>query len=572
MTEFKGLRGGLTNYGDPDFAWYLRRSLALSTGHSSEMLNRPVIGIATSGGDFNSCHRLMPELVGAVKRGVLTSGGLPLEFPTISLGEVYINPTSMMFRNLMAIDVEEMIRSQPMDAVVLIGGCDKTVPAQLMGAISAGIPAIQLVTGPMMTDRFHGERLGACTDCRRFWVKFRSGEIDANHIREIGGHLATTAGTCPVMGTASTMACLVETLGVILPGTATIPAVHADRLRAAEATGVEAVRLARKGTVLKDVITASSIENALRVLLAIGGSTNAVIHLAAIAGRIGIRLPLSRINEISDNTPILVSLKPVGSHYMEDLHAAGGVGAILRELTPLLDLECKDVAGVSLRERLNQADGYVDRNIIGTLQTPFDPQGGLVALFGSLCPDGAILKRAAASSNLFEHQGRAVVFDGLDDLAQRIDQPDLDVSPDDILVLKNAGPVAAGMPEAGYLPIPSKLARAGVKDMIRISDARMSGTAFGTIVLHVTPESAAGGPLSLVKNGDQIRLSVREKQLNLLVDEAELAIRRTVFRSPALPQRGWAGLYARAVQQAGLGCDFEFLTQTGGKLWRGFRE
>jgi len=533
-------------------------------GYSSDMLARPVVGIASSGSDFNSCHRLMPELIQAVKRGVFASGGLPLEFPTISLGEVFLNPTSMMFRNLMAIDVEEGIRSQPMDAVVLIGGCDKTVPAQLMGAISADIPAIQLVTGPMMTDRSEGERLGACTDCRRFWAKFRSGEIDENQIVEVGRHLATTAGTCPVMGTASTMACIAEALGVTLPGTATIPAVHADRLRAAEATGVEAVRLVNSGITFKDVITSESLENAVRVLLAIGGSTNAVIHLAAIAGRVGVPLPLTRINEISDTTPVLVNLKPVGNHYMEDLHAAGGVGAVLRELAELLNLDCRDVTGVALRDRLSQPDTYVDRSIVRTLDDPFDPQAGLIALFGSLCPDGALLKRAAADPALFEHQGRAVVFDGLEELARRIDQPDLDVNPDDILVLKNAGPVAAGMPEAGYLPIPGKLARSGVTDMIRISDARMSGTAFGTIVLHVTPESAVGGPLSLVMNGDQIRLSVRERRLDLLVTESELSKRRASSALSGLPNRGWAGLYARFVQQAGLGCDFDFLTEAGG--------
>src|ERR1700730_6449811 len=335
---------GLTGYGDPDFASYLRRSFAKSMGYSSAMLRRPIIGIATSARGFNNCHRMTPQLVEAVKRGILAGGGLPIDFPTISLGEVFLNPTSMMFRNLMAMDVEEMIRSQPMDAVVLIGGCDKTVPAQPMGATSAGIPAIQLVTGPMMTDRSGGERLGACTDCRRFWAKYRRGEINETQVNEIGGHLATTAGTCPVMGTASTMACIAETLGVILPGTATIPAVHADRLRAAEATGVQAVRLAKIGTTLKDVITARSIENALRVLLAIGGSTNAVIHLAAIAGRVGIQLSLARINEISDTTPVIVNLKPTGDHYMEDLQAAGGVGAVLRELANLLDLDCRDIA------------------------------------------------------------------------------------------------------------------------------------------------------------------------------------------------------------------------------------
>lgn len=564
MKQTKGLGRGLTNYGDSDFAWFLRRSFALSMGYSSEMLTRPIIGIATSGGDFNNCHRLMPALVEAVKRGVLSSGGLPLEFPTISLGEVFLSPTSMMFRNLMALDVEEMVRSQPMDAVVLIGGCDKTIPAQLMGAASAGIPAIQLVTGPMMTDRLHGERLGACTDCRRFWARYRSGMMEASQIDEIGGYLATTAGTCPVMGTASTMACLAETLGVILPATATIPAVHADRLRAAERTGVAAMRIAQTGTTLRDVITPSSVENAIRLLLAIGGSTNAIIHLAAIAGRLGIRFSLARMNEMSDTTPVLVNLKPIGSHYMEDFHAAGGLGVVLRELAPLLDLDCRDVMGTTLRERLNQSDPYLDRSVIRSMEDPFDRQGGLIALFGSLCPGGAILKRAAADPRLFEHQARAVVFDGLDDLARRIDEPDLDVRPDDILVLKNAGPVAAGMPEAGYLPIPTKLARAGVKDMIRISDARMSGTAFGTIILHVTPESAVGGPISLITSGDQIRLSVREKRLDLLVEDSELSRRRALVKMPVLPQRGWAGLYARAVQQADLGCDFEFLTQGGG--------
>lgn len=564
MKQTRGLRRGLTNYGDRDFSYFLRRSFASSMGYSSEMLARPVIGIATSGGDFNNCHRLMPELVGAVKRGVVAAGGLPLEFPTISLGEVFLNPTSLMFRNLMAIDVEEMIRSQPMDAVVLVGGCDKTVPAQLMGAASAGVPAIQLVTGPMMTDRSQGERVGACTDCRRFWARFRAAEINADQIAEVGDHLATTAGTCPVMGTASTMACLAETLGVALPDTATIPAVHAGRLRAAERTGLEAVRIAETGWTLKDVITPSSIENALTVLLAIGGSTNAVIHLAAIGGRLGIPVSLARLNELSERTPVLVNLKPVGSSYMEDLHAAGGLGALLQELVPLLHLECRDVTGTSLRERLNRPVHYVDRSVIHTLDSPFDPQGGLLALFGSLSPGGALLKRAAADPQFFEHTGRAVVFDGLDDLAQRIDEADLDVEPEDILVLRNAGPVAAGMPEAGYLPIPARLARAGVKDMIRISDARMSGTAFGTIILHITPESVVGGPLALVANGDRIRLSISERRLDLLVDDSELARRRAFLKRPSLPSRGWAGLHARSVLQADLGCDFGFLTEAGG--------
>lgn len=564
MTQIRGLRRGLTSYGDRNFAWFLRRSFAASTGYSNVLLERPIIGIATSGGDFNTCHRMMPQLTEAVKRGVLAAGGLPLEFPTISLGEPFVSPTSLMFRNLMAIDVEEMIRSQPMDAVVLIGGCDKTVPAQLMGAASVGLPAIQLTTGPMMTDRSRGERLGACTDCRSFWAQFRSGEIDQDRISDVGCHLATTPGTCPVMGTASTMACIAETLGVALPGTATIPAVHADRLRVAERTGSEAVRIAHTGRTLSDVITPSSIENAIRVLLAIGGSTNAIIHLTAIAGRLGLPVSLARMNELSETTPVLLNLKPIGDSYMEDFNSAGGLDALLRELSPLLDLHCCDVTGTSLRNRLGRPALYVDHNIVRSLDEPVNRQGGLVALFGSLCPEGAILKRAAADVRLLEHTGRAVVFDGLDDLAQRLDTPDLDVKPDDILVLKYAGPVAAGMPEAGYLPIPAKLARAGVKDMVRISDARMSGTAFGTVILHVAPESAVGGPLALVQNGDMIRLSASEKRVDLLVADAELARRWTLFKRPPLPPRGWAGLYARNVQQANLGCDFGFLTKGGG--------
>jgi hypothetical protein len=361
--EPKGLARGLTHYGDPDFAVYLRRSFAKSMGYSDAMLERPVVGIAYTPSGFNNCHRHFPELLEAVKRGVLASGGLPLEFPTISLGEVFLNPTSLKFRNLMAMDTEEMIRAQPMDAVVLMGGCDKTVPAQLMGAISAGRPAIQLVAGPMMTSRHAGERLGACTDCRRFWARYRAGDLTAGEIAAVEGKLATTAGTCAVMGTASTMACIAETLGMSLPGTAAIPAVHADRLRAAEATGAAAVGLTSRPILPSEIVTAASVENALRVLLALGGSTNAIIHLTAIAGRNGIEVRLDRLNELSETTPVLVDLKPVGQNYMEDFFAAGGVGAVLRELKPLLDLDCMTVAGRTLGERLAQDTGDVDRNV-----------------------------------------------------------------------------------------------------------------------------------------------------------------------------------------------------------------
>jgi dihydroxy-acid dehydratase len=561
-SEPTGLRRGLTHYGDSDFALYLRRSFARSMGYGEAMLERPVVGICNTASGFNNCHRLLPELIEAVKRGVLAAGGLPLEFPTISLGEPFLSPTSLMFRNLMSMDVEEMIRAQPMDAAVLVGGCDKTLPALLMGALSGDKPAILVVAGPMMTGRYREARLGACTDCRRFWAEYRGGRIDELEIRRIETRLATTAGTCPVMGTASTMACIAETLGMTLPGTATIPAVHADRLRAGEASGMRAVALAREGhPTPRQIVTPDAIENALRVLLAIGGSTNGILHLSAIAGRAGIEVPLHRLNELSDETPVLVDLKPTGPHYMEDLFAAGGLGAVLRELQPLLHPETISVAGDTLGARLEDAPDWVDRSVVRSLDQPISEVGGLVALFGSLAPGGAILKRSAADTRLFEHEGRAVVFEDLEDLAARIDDPDLDAAPDDVLVLQNAGPKSGtGMPEAGYLPIPGKLARAGVKDMIRISDARMSGTAFGTIVLHVTPEAAVGGPLGLVQSGDRIRLSVAERRLDLLVAEDELARRRTDLPAPRpAPARGYARLYHDHVLPADLGCDFDFL-------------
>jgi dihydroxy-acid dehydratase len=557
----RGIAKGLTNYGDPAFSLYLRRSFAKSMGYSGEMLERPVVGIADSRSGFNNCHRHFPELVDAVKRGVLAAGGLPVEFPTVSLGEVFLSPTSMMFRNLMSMDVEEMIRAQPMDAVVLVGGCDKTVPAQLMGAASADLPAVQLLAGPMMPTSFRGERLGACTDCRRFWALHRAGKVDSSEIQTIEGNLATTAGTCAVMGTASTMASIAEALGMALPGSAAIPAVHADRLRAAEASGRRAVELTKEAIRPSQIITEKSVENALRVLLALGGSTNAIVHLTAIAGRAGIGVSLRKLNEISDSTPVLVDLKPTGQHYMSDLYAAGGIGAVMRELKPLLHLDCMTVAGITLREVLERLPSWVDRGVVRPFAEPLAKEGGLVALFGSLAPNGAILKRSAADSRLFEKEGRAVVFSSLDDLSARIDDPDLEVSADDFLLLQNAGPKSGyAMPESGYLPIPSKLARAGVKDMVRMSDARMSGTAYGTIVLHVSPEASVGGPLALVRNGDRIGLSVRERRIDLLVHEDELQKRKAAWRPPVTPPaRGYAKLYMDHVLQAEHGCDFDFL-------------
>jgi len=558
-----GFRRGLTNYGDRGFSLYLRRSFASSMGYSREMLDRPVVGIAHSASGFNNCHRHFPEMIEAVKRGVLAAGALPVEFPTISLGEVFLNPTSLKFRNLMSIDVEEMIRAQPMDAVVLLGGCDKTVPAQLMGAASADLPAIQLVAGPMSTGRYQGEKLGACTDCRRFWARYRAGEVSDEEIDTIEQRLASTAGTCAVMGTASTMAALAEALGMMPANSAAIPAVSADRLRMAEETGRVAVSLIGADQLRPSrIMTEQAFENALRLLMALGGSTNAIIHLTAIAGRLGIRLDLHRLNEISDTTPVLVDLKPTGTGYMEDLHAAGGILAVMGELRHVLHLDCTTVTGETLGERIERAPAWVDRSIIRSFDDPIRENGGLVALFGNLAPRGAILKRSAADPSLFEGEGRAVVFDSLEDMAARVDDPDLDVKADDYLVLKNAGPAsAAAMPEAGYLPIPSKLARAGVKDMVRISDARMSGTAYGTIVLHVTPDAASGGPLSLAQTGDRIRLSVSERKLELLVDQAELDRRAAskVKVEAEGPRRGYAKLYQDQILQADEGCDFAFL-------------
>jgi dihydroxy-acid dehydratase len=558
----RGLARGLTNYGDPDFARYLRRSFAKSMGYSDEMLSRPVVGICYTPSGFNNCHRHFPEMLEAVKRGVLAEGALPLPFPVVSLGEVFLSPTSLKYRNLMAMDVEEMIRAQPMDAVVLMGGCDKTVPAELMGALSANRPAVMLVAGPMMTGRHRGERLGACTDCRRFWAAYRAGKVSDGEIAEVEDNLSVTAGTCAVMGTASTMACIAEALGIALPDSATAPAVHADRLRVAEESGRVAARLTARPIAPRDLVTPHAVENALRVLLALSGSTNAVIHLTAIAGRAGIRVTLGDLNRLSAGTPVLVDLKPTGSNYMEDLHAAGGMGAILTELAPLLHLDALTVTGERLGDRLARIAGrYVHREVVRRRDNPISREGGLIGLSGSLAPEGALLKRAAATPALMEHTGRAVVFSSLEDLAARIDDPDLDVTADDVLVLQNAGPRSpAAMPEAGYLPIPRKLATAGVKDMVRVSDARMSGTAFGTIVLHVTPEAAAGGPLALVRNGDRIALSASRQRIDLLVEEAELRRRKAALPpTPPPAGRGYDLLYARSVLPASEGCDFDFL-------------
>lgn len=556
-----GISKGLTNYGDRGFSLFLRKAFIKGAGYTDSALQRPVIGITNTGSSYNPCHGNAPQLIEAVKRGVMLAGGLPMDFPTISVHESFSAPTSMYLRNLMSMDTEEMIRAQPMDAIVLIGGCDKTVPAQLMGAASAGIPAIQLITGSMLTGSHRSERVGACTDCRRYWGKFRAEEIDAEEIADVNNQLVASVGTCSVMGTASTMACIAEALGMTVPGGASPPAVTADRIRIAEQTGTEAVRMARGGLTIDKILTPAAFENAMRVLLAIGGSTNGLVHLAAIAGRMGYDIDLKALDRMGRDTPVLLDLKPSGDHYMEDFHHAGGMATLLRELKPLLNLDALTVTGRTLGEEIDRAGPGFAQDVVRPRSNPIYPQGGIAVLRGNLAPGGAIIKQSAAHPRLMEHEGRAVVFENAADLAHRIDSDDLDVTADDILVLKNIGPKGApGMPEAGYIPIPRKLARAGVKDIVRISDGRMSGTAFGTIVLHVTPESAVGGPLAHVHNGDRITLSVARRELTLQVGDEELA-RRAREQPVAVPtaERGYRKLFLTTVNQADQGVDFDFL-------------
>ncbi|HQX57484.1 MAG TPA: IlvD/Edd family dehydratase [Burkholderiaceae bacterium] len=559
--RIQGMRRGLTNYGDAGFSLFLRKAFVKGAGYTDNALERPVIGIANTGSSYNPCHGNMPQLIEAVKRGIMLAGGLPMDFPTISIGESFAQPTSMYLRNLMSMDTEEMIRAQPMDAIVLIGGCDKTVPAQLMGAASANIPSIQLITGSMLTGSHRGQVVGACTDCRRYWGRYRAEEIDAQEIAEVNNSLVASVGTCSVMGTASTMACIAEALGMTVPGGATPPAVTSDRIRVAEDTGAQAVRMARDGLTIDKILTADAFHNAMAVLLAIGGSTNGIVHLTAIAGRVGIKIDLEELDRMGRDTPVLVDLKPAGQHYMEHFHAAGGMATLLRELKPLLRLNAMTVTGRTLGEEIDAAPAPFAQDVVRSMANPIYPQGGIAFLRGNLAPGGAIIKQSSAAPALMEHEGRAVVFENLEDMANRIDLPDLDVRADDVLVLKNIGPLGGpGMPEAGYIPIPKRLAVQGVKDIVRISDGRMSGTAFGTIVLHVTPESALGGPLACVRNGDRIRLSVAKREISLLISDAEMAQRLAACVVPRpSAKRGYRRLFLQSVTQADQGVDFDFL-------------
>jgi dihydroxy-acid dehydratase len=558
MPDPTGMSRNLPHYGDTGFSVFLRKAFLKAMGYTDDALARPIIGIVNTFSGYNACHQNVPDLIHAVSRGVMLNGGIPVPFPVISIHETFAHPTSMYLRNLMAMDAEEMIRAQPMDAVVLIGGCDKTVPALLMGAISANVPAIMLVTGPMLAGSWRGERLGACTDCRRFWGKYRAGEIDAAGIAAVNNELAPTIGTCGVMGTASTMALATEALGMMLPRSATVPAVHAERRRIAEQTGARAIALAGERLTPDKIVTPRSVTNALRVVLAAGGSTNALIHLTAIAGRAGIKVDLDGFDRLGRETPVLIDLNPTGDGYMEDLYKAGGLQTMLRELKPALHLDCMTVTGRTLGTEIESAPPAFAQDVVKPRNAPVYNDGAMAVLRGNIAPGGAIIKQCAANPVLLQHTGPAVVFESLADLGERIDDPDLDVTPETVLVLRNAGPKGApGMPEAGYLPIPQKLARQGVKDMVRISDARMSGTAFGTIVLHITPESAEGGPLLLVRTGDLIRLDTQGRRVDLLVDEAELAARAAALHPSAKPTtRGYNRLYMTDVLQADGGCDF----------------
>ena len=555
-----GINGNLTSYGDREFSKYIRRAFLSSAGYDSEDLERPVVGIVNTSSDYNTCHREMPQMVEAVKRGVLEAGGLPLAFPTISLHEILVSPTTMLYRNLQALETEEMIHAQPMDAVVLLGGCDKTVPAQVMAAVSADVPAICVVAGPMMTGRWRGERLGACTDCRRYWSLYRAGKLSEEEIHEVETALCFTGGTCMVMGTASTMACLVEALGLMLPGGATAPHASGERLKNAVASGRRAVALAREGLRPSKILSRQAFMNALTVLMALAGSTNAVIHLLAIARRAGLELTLADFDRIARRVPVLVDCKPTGTGYMEDFHSAGGVPVLLKALEPLLDTSVVGVTGQPLEELLRRVPPPgAWQNTIRTLDRPLRGPGAIAVLKGSLAPDGAVIKASAATPSLLRHRGPAIVFDSPEEVAARIDDPSLGITPEHVIILRNAGPVGAGMPEAGSVPIPRYLAEKGVRDMVRVSDARMSGTAYGTVVLHCAPEAAVGGPLALVQNGDLVELDVEERRLDLLVPEDELRRRRAHFVPPPLPARGWRRLYAEHVLQANLGADLDFL-------------
>jgi dihydroxy-acid dehydratase len=546
---------------------FVHRSWLKSEGFPHNVFDgRAVIGICNSWSELNNCNAHLRQVAEAVKRGVWEAGGLPLEFPTISLGETFIKPTAMLLRNLMAMDVEEMIRGNPIDGVVLLCGCDKTTPAQLMGAASADIPAIMVPGGPMLKGHWKNQEVGSGTDVFRFWDLCRAGRLTEEEYVEIESCMSRSSGHCMVMGTASTMTSVAEAMGMTLPGCANIPAADSRRLAIAQESGRRIVQIVEEELIPSNIMTQQAFENAITVSMALGGSTNAVIHLCAIAGRVGLRLDLSLFDRISQRTPVLANIKPSGEYLMEDMFYAGGVPALMEEIRELLHIDALTVTGKTIGENIAGTRSQ-NPEVIRPLSNPVSQEGGTVVLKGNLAPDGAVLKHTAASPHLLRHSGKAVVFENREDLAARIDSPDLEVNADSVLVLKNAGPLGApGMPEWGQLPIPKRLLEKGVEDMVRISDARMSGTSYGTAILHVAPESAAGGPLAIVQDGDIIELNVPERSLSLRVSEAEIQARMADWKPPARHyQRGYGRLFQEHVLQANEGCDFDFLVGKGGE-------
>ena len=542
------------------YAW-LRRAAFKSQGfEESAFADKPIIGICNSWSELTHCNAHLKPLAEAVKRGVWQAGGFPLEFPVMSLGEYNMRPTAMMYRNLMSMDVEESITANPLDGVVLLGGCDKTTPALLMGAASADIPAILVTGGPQLKGTWRGEELGTCTDCRRYEQELRAGRITDDDWAELQSSIVRSPGHCGVMGTASTMAAMGEALGMALPGNAAIPAADSRRAQLAEAAGRQIVTLVESDVRPSSILTSEAFENAVRTLHAIGGSANAIVHLTAIAGRVGLDLPLTLFDEFSRTTPHILDVKPSGRFLMEDFYYAGGLPALLGELSAVLRLDALTVTGRSLGESIPDARTH-NRDVIRHIGEPLSPEGGLAVLYGSLAPNGAVIKTAAASPELLSHGGRAVVFENHEDLERRIDDPDLDIRPDDVMVLQNAGPIGGpGMPEWGFLPLPKKLLQQGVRDMVRLSDARMSGSAFGTVVVHVAPESAVGGPLAAVRTGDRIELDAGSRKLDLLVDHREIQRRLSEDRRPGPHyDRGYGWLFEQHILQADQGCDFDFL-------------
>ena len=540
---------------------FIPRSWMRSQGFGPELFDgRPVIGICNTWSELNPCNRHLRELAECVKRGVLLAGGYPLEFPVMSLGEPLMRPTTMMFRNLVSMDVEETIRANPIDGVVLLAGCDKTTPALLMGAASCDIPSVLVSGGPMLNGRFRGRELGSGTDVFRFDEEYRTGRLSRDEYWDAEAAMSRSAGSCMTMGTASTMASLAEAMGIGLPLNGAIPAADSRRRRLAEESGKHAVALVRAGMTISRVLTRAAFENAIVVNGAIGGSTNAVVHLLALAGRLGVPLSLDDWDRLGAGVPCLVDLKPSGRFLMEDFFNAGGLPALMKRVEDLLDLSAPAVEGGTIGDRLARAECH-DDEVIRLRERPVTAQGGIAVLRGNLAPEGAVLKPSAASERLMVHRGRALVFENAEDFRARIDDPDLDVDADTVLVMKSAGPVGyPGMPEVGSMALPSKLLAKGVTDMVRISDGRMSGTAYGTVVLHVSPESAVGGPLALVQTGDEILLDVPGRRLELVVDDAELSRRRGALVLPRPHfERGYGQMFVHSVQQAHQGVDFDFL-------------